>query len=48
MERVQFGKNMEDFSEGQKKKVRIATKMIDLWYEQKQWGEGYVEIKEKP
>lgn len=30
MERVQFGKNMEDFSEGQKKKVRIATKMIDL------------------
>ena len=28
MERVQFGKNMEDFSEGQKKKVLIAASLL--------------------
>ncbi len=28
MERVQFAKNMEDFSEGQKKKVLIATSLL--------------------
>lgn len=28
MERVQFGKNMEDFSEGQKKKILIAASLL--------------------
>ena len=28
MERVQFAKNMEDFSEGQKKKVLIAASLL--------------------
>ena len=28
MERAQFGKNMEDFSEGQKKKVLIAASLM--------------------